>query len=237
MAETLTGATEAGEGDARVRTAEAWPLIGGAACLDFVNTLGSRVRADGHEVLTSYAAVVAWAEHAGVLAADERAGLLALARRDPAAARAAVADLVDLREAIYRLARALADGDATGATEAYSAAYSDDDRRRDLAILGASVARAAANRRLRPAPDGAGATWDWAGLALDRVAWPLALAAADLLTAEQGASVRQCPGCGWLFVDATKNHSRRYCSPRWCGNRIRVRRFAARHHERAPEGA
>ena len=70
--------------------------------------------------------------------------------------------------------------------------------------------------------------WHWAvNGALDYPLGPLARSAADLLTAEHFAGrLRQCCGdtCGWLFLDASKNRSRRWCDMRDCGNRAKVRR-------------
>ena len=45
--------------------------------------------------------------------------------------------------------------------------------------------------------------------------------------------LRRCAaeGCGWFFLDTTRNHSRRWCDTRDCGNRIRVRRYAARRSQ------
>jgi predicted RNA-binding Zn ribbon-like protein len=34
--------------------------------------------------------------------------------------------------------------------------------------------------------------------------------------------------CGWLFVDRSSNGRRRWCDPKACGNRMKVRRFRAR---------
>lgn len=34
--------------------------------------------------------------------------------------------------------------------------------------------------------------------------------------------------CGWLFVDRSANGRRRWCDPKACGNRMKVRRFRAR---------
>jgi len=34
--------------------------------------------------------------------------------------------------------------------------------------------------------------------------------------------------CGWLFVDRSSNGQRRWCDPKACGNRMKVRRFRAR---------
>ncbi|HEV2391667.1 MAG TPA: CGNR zinc finger domain-containing protein [Verrucomicrobiae bacterium] len=42
--------------------------------------------------------------------------------------------------------------------------------------------------------------------------------------------MRLCQGdtCGWLFVDSSKNHSRRWCDMRDCGNRAKARRHRAK---------
>ena len=34
--------------------------------------------------------------------------------------------------------------------------------------------------------------------------------------------------CGWLFVDRSANGRRRWCDPKACGNRMKVRRYRAR---------
>jgi predicted RNA-binding Zn ribbon-like protein len=63
---------------------------------------------------------------------------------------------------------------------------------------------------------------------LVRPMYPVVLAAMELLLSPKRRDVRRCegpPGCGWLFLDHTKNHSRRWCSMRDCGNRAKMRRF------------
>jgi predicted RNA-binding Zn ribbon-like protein len=59
---------------------------------------------------------------------------------------------------------------------------------------------------------------------------PIARAAADLLTSSDLALVRTCasPTCQWFFLDTSKNHHRRWCSMKQCGNRAKVRRFYAK---------
>jgi predicted RNA-binding Zn ribbon-like protein len=64
----------------------------------------------------------------------------------------------------------------------------------------------------------------------------LALSVADLLQRPDQTDLRRCDGegCGWLFLDSSRNHSRRWCNPLDCGNRARVRSYTQRR--RAPEG-
>jgi predicted RNA-binding Zn ribbon-like protein len=51
------------------------------------------------------------------------------------------------------------------------------------------------------------------------------------MTSENYQRVGQCAdvdGCGWLFVDTSKNHSRRWCDINDCGNRAKQRRYQKR---------
>jgi len=59
---------------------------------------------------------------------------------------------------------------------------------------------------------------------------PVVRAAVELLTSEQAALVGTCADrtCGWLFLDTTRNRTRRWCDMKECGNRAKVRRFRAR---------
>jgi len=61
------------------------------------------------------------------------------------------------------------------------------------------------------------------------VLWALSLSAADLMLSDAIESVRACdnPECRWLFLDTSKNHTRRWCDMKICGNRMKARRFKA----------
>jgi predicted RNA-binding Zn ribbon-like protein len=79
---------------------------------------------------------------------------------------------------------------------------------------------------------GSGFTWDWPETdELARPLWPIARAASDVLTndADRGL-LRECADgtCAWLFLDHTKNHSRRWCDMATCGSRNKVREFRER---------
>lgn len=70
----------------------------------------------------------------------------------------------------------------------------------------------------------------------DDVVPALTLAADDLLRSPDASLVRQCsgPGCGWLFLDRTRNHSRQWCSSQDCGNRERARRHYRKSRNQIP---
>lgn len=56
----------------------------------------------------------------------------------------------------------------------------------------------------------------------------LAVSALSLLAGETRRRLRICPNCNWLFVDQSRNSSRRWCDMAVCGNR----RKASRHYRR-----
>ncbi|HSB62372.1 MAG TPA: ABATE domain-containing protein [Vicinamibacteria bacterium] len=190
-------------------------LTGGAACLDFVNTLGDRPRSRD-EGLRAYADLVAWGRQAGVLPGAEAKGLRREAARHPVRAREALARAVALREELYRVFSRVAAGRAP------------DER--GVGALNEALAAALVRLRVRPGPSG----FDWAWTArpgdLDRVLWPVVRSAAELLTSAEREQVRECGGeaCSWLFVDRSRTRRRRWCDMKTCGNRAKARRHYRR---------
>jgi predicted RNA-binding Zn ribbon-like protein len=186
-------------------------LFGGVPCLDFANTLDGRATAHPEELLGSYAELTGWARHAGLI--DEAtAGRLAGA--PSTAAGAALARAVELREAIFQVFAAVARGEPVPAEA--------------LARVQSRYAEAVSAARLEPAQ--AGFEWRFAGEAADRPWWPVAVSAVRLLTTGPLDRVKTCAaeaGCIGLFLDVSKNRSRRWCTD-GCGVEAKVRRQAQR---------
>lgn len=205
-----------------VASAATLDLLGGCLCLDFANTVDGHTSDHPHEWLTNYHELVAWSEHAQVLSADEAGRLLAAAAERPAEAHAVWERAIVLREAIFRIFQSVA---------AEHVPTEDD-----LIILNAALREAMAHARLRATASGF--TWDWHydSESLDCMLWPITRSAAELLTSPELARVRSCPGtggCGWLFLDTSKNGRRRWCSMESCGNRAKARRHYQRTRERS----
>jgi predicted RNA-binding Zn ribbon-like protein len=124
----------------------------------------------------------------------------------PGSGTTAGQDLRDLRERIARVFFAIVDRSAP-----------DED---DLAQIGALATEALARRVLSVREDGF--AWIDPRPTLMGV---LALDASRLLTETTSlVRLRACPGCRRLFLDTTRNRSRRWCDPDECGNRERQRR-------------
>ena len=58
--------------------------------------------------------------------------------------------------------------------------------------------------------------------------WPVGRSAGELLLHGDLDRVGECPGCGWLFLDTTRNGSRRWCSMATCGSRDKMARYRHR---------
>ena len=192
-------------------------LLGGQLCLNFANTVEGPISQHPEEFLRSYADLARWGWHVGMLAEGEAGHLAAEAERRPVDAAEVFERALELRGAIYRVFRAVARGEAPPQAEL------DLVREEYLAALG--------HARLVAAEGGYGWAWDDDRGALDRVLWPVARSAVELLTSAELGRVKECPGagdCGWLFLDTSKNGTRRWCSMEGCGSRIKMRRQYAR---------
>lgn len=134
------------------------------------------------------------------------------AARIGAPVRTGVDPLREFREVVARVFLAIADG-GTPAAE-------------DVERIGGPAVAAWTHRRLHFPHGGPAATWvDTAPSLLTAVA----LDAASLLTSNGALRrIAACRECRWLFLDTTRNHSRRWCDPGDCGNRARQRR----HYQR-----
>jgi predicted RNA-binding Zn ribbon-like protein len=192
-----------------------WPLRGGVPCLDLANT--EAYRGTGHEMdlLQSYDMLVAWSLAAGVLQPAEAGPLLAAAAEAPEAAAERLARARELRAAVHVVMQ--------------SVAHRTEPPVATLATLNAFLAESQAHSQIARSNGGYEARFrpeDDMALPI----WRLTDSAASLLLSPEHERVRECPGheCGWLFLDTTKNHSRRWCDSADCGNKARVRAYAQR---------
>jgi predicted RNA-binding Zn ribbon-like protein len=194
-------------------------LIGGQLCLDFANTINGHDRATPHEYLLGYPDLVVWSRRAGLLTDAEAERLLRLAGTGPRAATTVFKQAIELRETIFRIFSALA--------------LSRTPKTADIAALNEARLKALNHSTIVSRDDSY--VVDWADQsALDRMLWPIALSAAELLISPHRTHVRECAGdqCDWLFVDTSRNHLRRWCSMAECGNRAKSQRFLARKRKR-----
>ena len=199
-----------------VKQEQIFDLTGGLLCLDFANTVDNRTAAHPQELLNSYYDLVSWSEQADVLTEQEAQQILERAGQHSSEATRGLKRAVEVREAIFGIFKQVAE-DAS-------------PEEKDLVALSAAVADAQHHAQI--VPKAAGFIWDWTGKAgdLDCMLWPVVQSAADFLTSDELDTVRVCASdsCNWLFIDTSKNHSRRWCNMKSCGNREKARRFYTR---------
>jgi predicted RNA-binding Zn ribbon-like protein len=149
-----------------------------------------------------------------ILPSEDAQHLLREAERRQAEADAALEYAIALRETIYRIFAAVANEESSSS--------------QDLDLFNDALCEALT--RLRIVPTSEGFEWGETGGegSLKRMLWPVVRSAADLLTLKRLDRVKQCPGCGWLFLDMSRNRSRRWCTMQVCGNRAKARRYYER---------
>lgn len=190
-------------------------------CLDFANTLQWHASDNPQEFLHSYRDLVEWGQKEGLLAETDVQKLCKKAEKDPVASEKALKHAIEVREAIYCIFSSVAAG------------HPPEDE--DLSILNRDLGRAMARSRIKLARSGF--AWDINGNKdeLDWVLRPIVRSAAELLTSEELDRVKECAdekGCGWLFIDRSRNKSRRWCDMRDCGNRAKARRYYERKQKK-----
>ena len=189
--------------------------VDGERVLAFVNTLSGRPTDAPVERLVSYDALVEWGREQHLIPAAAADRLSHEARRHPHQAAGVLTRAREFREALNGLAASIDQQRQPGPAV--------------LATISECLAAAYANGRLVP-HDGA---LQWVASAdddLNRVLWEIGRAAGRLVLSTRLSRIRACAAadCGWWFMDDTKNHSRRWCDMKLCGNREKIRRFRSR---------
>jgi predicted RNA-binding Zn ribbon-like protein len=183
--------------------------------LDFVNTLDDRYAPRGpRELLPSYADLIRFCRQAGIVTHAEAARLSAL---PGASQEKALRSAIELRELLARVFYRWVEGRPPAAE--------------DRIALEQWSAACARHRELRWKNENL--EWTWKALAADAEAPALLLAqrALDLLIGDEPPRLHTCASetCRWLFLDTSKNRTRRWCDMKICGNRAKARRYSAAH--------
>ena len=192
-------------------------LNGGHVALDLANTIDVRRAAEPRELLGSYDDLLNWARQCGLLSETDVQTLARESRKRAQASARALRRAIALRETIFGMFEAAAEGRriSAEALRRFETLVHDAASRRSLSTDGTSV------------------RWIWRVREndLDWFLWPVIEAAADLLTSDRLGRVRVCqdPICAWLFIDHSPRGNRRWCDMSVCGNRAK----AKRHYERS----
>jgi predicted RNA-binding Zn ribbon-like protein len=197
-------------------------IVGGHPALDLVNTVAPRVPGGGdhHDYLADPEDLLAWARRVDVVSPGEADAVGGAWRASPTAAAQAWRATVDIREDLYAVLVSQLAGDASGAAPG-------------LERLTLRWAAAAARSTLVADEDPGRAAQLVVGTAPGlMIPDRLAHTAVELLRTVDLSRLKTCPldegGCGWLFLDLSRNGSRRWCAMADCGTQAKVRRLTER---------
>ena len=188
-------------------------VVGGNLALDFVNTVDGDPAFDH---LRDYGGLVAWGGHVGLIPEEAVRRLIREAEGSPSEAGTIHEHALALRETLSGIFAAIARGERPP--------------ERGLEALRGKECEALARARLKP-KDG-GYSWEWPDGGVESVLWHVVHAAVELLTSGPLDRVKTCAGCHWIFVDESKNRSRRWCTMEICGTNEKMRRYVARRAAR-----
>jgi predicted RNA-binding Zn ribbon-like protein len=194
-----------------------WDFDAGKLPLDFANTVEwhASILPDDH--LVNYSDLVAWSQEAGLLSEAETKSLIAKAKHHQREASKAFRRAIEMREIIYRIFSAIAAG--------------EEPKTQDLSKFNRALGITLKKSAISYTSEGFVWTWQPNDISFDRTLWSIMRETANLLTSKEISRVGECAddrGCGYLFLDTSRNHSRRWCSMENCGNRAK----AQRHYQR-----
>jgi predicted RNA-binding Zn ribbon-like protein len=198
------------------------PIVGGHLALDFANTVDDPEGRERYDHAGTYAELVGWSARIGVLTPDQAAALLVAADQHARAATAALRRAQALRRILIDIFTeiALINSDKPEGTERETPTA-------HWADLRPFVTDAMAHAELTPGDSTYQLTWPET-TRLDAMLRPIGLAALALLTSPQLSRLKKCGGCPWLFLDQSKNLSRRWCAMNDCGTHEKIRRYVTR---------
>jgi predicted RNA-binding Zn ribbon-like protein len=188
-----------------------------ALCLDFANTVGNRLSSNSsRESLNEFADLVRWCLEGELISSGIAQSLLEQAEREPENAAAMLLKARELREVIYRIFFARLKRKSPS---------SADLRRLNLSLSSMPLFFEVRIENRRPV-----CHHQPADTGLAQLVAPVAWSAANLLASEKMLYVKQCADqeCGWIFLDTTKNHKRRWCDMSACGCRAKARTYYRR---------
>lgn len=210
-------------------------IVGGHLALDLVNTVTPRLRGQAveHDYLTSPTELLAWSRRIGLIDLRDYSAVEGTWRSAPELATKALNATLEIREAAY---------DVFGPRAAHAAVAADGVKHSEGSAFERLMLRwsaAAARSMLIPA---AGRERGIAELVVGTspaqlIPDRLVVSAVELVRGVELRQLRACPvgdgGCGWLFLDRSRNGSRRWCSMEYCGTRAKIRKLGERRRATA----
>jgi predicted RNA-binding Zn ribbon-like protein len=180
-------------------------FIGGLFCLDFCNTFDHRHTPPEYDFFPDRATLLEWGKASGILSK--------VGRETAPSDSLSLEKVREVRSLIFRLLFPLTRSGPPSRADlaSFNTVFQETSTKMNLAAAGKEYSLVCQ-------------TDDPA----DQIVCTAVRSAADLLLSNRMGRVHQCRGCGWLFLDSTRNRSRQWCTMKICGNRAKARRHYKR---------
>ena len=188
------------------------PFLGGNLSLDFVNTVHDRHEDPLRNLLKNYLDLVIWVYFATAINNSQKERLLQKGRENQLKANQIYRDSLQLREAFYDFI--------------VNTINRNEVSQVNMQLINQWYSRASSSLELTRLDDRFVLDWEAGSFELESILWPIVRAFVNLVISEDRNRIKQCFNCGYLFIDNSKNKSRRWCSMEICGNRVKARRYA-----------
>lgn len=180
-------------------------LDGGCLCFDFINTVHNRKEAGKpRDYLKEYHDLTILGKRVEMMSLKRLKKLSAHAKANPAKAEEVLKEMKEVRELFYSFFSAIAAGEKVKA--------------RDLKSFNHYLSESLSNLRFVTESKDLQLAWRSDEPYLKEPLWRIMKSAYDILNEEPFDRIKECELCGWIFLDESKNKSRRWCSMQTCGS-------------------
>jgi predicted RNA-binding Zn ribbon-like protein len=186
-------------------------LDGGCVVFDFTNTIGSRKEERIRDYMKSYTDFLEWLKRQEIVPQKKLKELSVLALKEPAKCNHALKKILETREVLYALFSFLSQG--------------QKPEKEILEKFNKMLRESFSHIRLEIGTSKNEINFSDADLSYLEPLHLILKSAFDILTQEDMSRVKECPSCGWLFLDKTKNKKRRWCNMLDCGSKDKASRY------------
>lgn len=195
-----------------VRTVETIELEGGWLCLNFTNTVSNRFKEPLLDYLQGPAEWLLWTKRLQLASPVEIDQMEKFARDHEKLARDQLVEIINFREALYNIFHAIS--------------HHAQPAKNNIELFNRQLSGTLQKLTLNIYPHGVvGENWKVTDRNLLIPLYPIVKSAYELLISYLLPRVKECDNCGWLFLDQSKNKSRRWCSMHTCGSSDKSKRY------------
>lgn len=195
-------------------------LDGGSLCLDFVNTIPDRKDGSNRDNLHSFNDLLYWAKKTRIIDSSTFALLEEAGEMHERKAREFFEEAINLRSLIYSIFHPISLGKKA--------------KPADLEAFNALTGRYAQHLQIALVKGAFVEQWNFDADDFYNITAPILWSARELLLSGKLEKVKECPNCGWLFLDSTKNGRRKWCSMEDCGSNVKALEYYYRNkHKQA----